>query len=103
MGSTTMAATSLALTVVLNRTSSIYAAFPNGACVTPGTRGPNPFRWTGFDDVSDNAPIVRPWNADWNAMNCHLPVAYRASFIAASIASAPEFPKKQRQELPPGI
>jgi len=36
--------------------------------------GGRPQLWTAFDAVSDSEPIVRPWNAPMNAMNCVRPV-----------------------------
>ena len=42
----------------------------------------------------DAAPKVRPWKAPRKAMMPGRPVTRRASFRAASTASAPELPKK---------
>ena len=49
-----------------------------------------------FEFVSDNDPIVRPWNAPSNAMIAGRPVWWRASLMAPSTASVPEFVRKTR-------
>jgi hypothetical protein len=50
-------------------------------------------------DVADSAPSVRPWNDPRNAMRLNRLLVYRASLIAASIASAPELLKNDRTHL----
>ena len=46
--------------------------------------------------VSDTLPKDRPWNEPIIAMMFCRPVAYRASLIAPSTASVPEFVRKLR-------
>src|SRR5436853_415206 len=67
-----------------------------------GTSGENPRRWTSFDPDNDIAPYVRPWNAPRKAMTRVRPVWKRASFSAASNASAPLLVKKTRLADGPG-
>jgi hypothetical protein len=61
--------------------------------VTSGAVGEKCSRWTALLAVSESAPSVRPWNPPTNARNLGRRVAYRASFMAASIDSAPELVK----------
>ena len=50
-------------------------------------------RLLGLLGVADSAPNVRPWNAPWTTTMSPPGLALRASFRAASTASAPEFEK----------
>ena len=59
---------------------------------TPGTSGANGARFAGWP-VADSAPSVRPWKPPSRATTPAFPVALRAYFNAASIASAPELQK----------
>src|SRR5581483_5853380 len=61
---------------------------------TEGRSGANPWRWADRLAVSESAPNVRPWNPPRNARKLGRRVAWRASFIALFIASAPELVKK---------
>src|SRR5438132_1007417 len=67
-----------------------------------GTSGENPRRCTSFDPDSDMAPYVRPWKAPRKAIARERPVCQRASFSAASSASAPLFVKNTRLDSLPG-
>ena len=67
-----------------------------------GTSGENPRRCTSFEPESDIAPYVRPWNAPRKAITRVRPVWKRASFKAASSASAPLFVKNTRLADGPG-
>ena len=65
---------------------------------TPGTSGSKGARYFSFQ-VSERAPIVRPWNAPSNAISSVRPEALpmrRANLMAASTLSVPEFVKKTR-------
>ena len=57
-----------------------------------GSSGSNAARFAGWP-VTESAPQVRPWNEPSSATTPCLPVALRAYFNAASIASAPELQK----------
>jgi hypothetical protein len=46
--------------------------------------------------VTASAPCVRPWNEPSSATTTGFPVAFRAHFSAASIASVPELQKNER-------
>ena len=59
---------------------------------TPGTRGSKATRLSGWP-VAARAPIVRPWKLPSRAITPGFPVALRAYFSAASIASVPELQK----------
>ena len=69
---------------------------PYGVCSTPGSSGPNPARYPALLAVSETLPYERPWNDPSIAMTYCRPVAYLASFSAASTASVPEFVRKLR-------
>ena len=58
-------------------------------CDTPGTMGKKRSLCTGLLAVIESAPNVRPWNAPTKPMKRFLPECHRASFMAASTASAP--------------
>jgi len=49
-----------------------------------------------------NPPYVRPWNAPRKAITAGRPVEWRASLIAPSTASVPEFDRNTRFLLGPG-
>ena len=65
------------------------------ANLNPGTTGPN---WSVifFCPVADIAPYVLPWKDFLKAIISDLPVALRASLIAASFASVPLLQKKAK-------
>ena len=46
--------------------------------------------------------MVRPWKLPKKAISLSRPVAYRASLIAPSMASAPELPNETRRGASPG-
>ena len=48
------------------------------------------------------ACAVRPWNDPEKTTTLGRPVAWRASFTAASVASAPELAKK-KESMPGGV
>ena len=62
---------------------------------TAGASGSNAARLAGWP-VAASAPCVRPWNEPSSATTTGFPVALRAHFSAASIASAPELQKNER-------
>ena len=61
-----------------------------------GSSGPKPARWRIFELVSESAPMVRPWKPPSKAMIPGRPVWKRASLMAPSTASVPEFVRKTR-------
>ena len=67
----------------------------------PGTSGSKPCWYFSFG-VADSAPSVRPWKAPRIVMMSTTSVArvsfayFRASLMAASLASVPELQKKAR-------
>ena len=67
-----------------------------------GATGRYPARCTALLDVRLIAPYVRPWNAPSKAISAGRRVALRASLIAPSTASVPEFVRKTRFLLGPG-
>ena len=62
---------------------------------TAGASGSHGARLPGWP-VAASAPCVRPWNEPSSATTTGFPVAFRAHFSAASIASAPELQKNAR-------
>jgi hypothetical protein len=58
----------------------------------PGTSGPKPSHFDGWP-VAESAPIVRPWKPPSSATIRGRAVVFRATFSAASFASAPELQK----------
>ena len=62
---------------------------------TVGASGSKGARLDGWP-VAARAPCVRPWNEPSRATTTGLPVAFRAHFSAAAIASVPELQKKAR-------
>ncbi len=83
IGSTMNAATS---PLMSSRSSAPRSL--NGISVVSGTRRPNPSRKCGLP-VTASEPIVSPWyDRSQYTMRCR-PVAARANFIAASLASVP--------------
>ncbi len=73
---------------------------PNGACSTPGNSGAKPSWYFAFDAVSVTLPYERPWKPPRNAITYCLPVLWRASLIAPSTASVPEFVRNERAGPP---
>jgi len=72
----------------------------SGATVRkPGTSGANGACLASCG-VADSAPKVRPWKAPWRTTTSPPARALRASFNAASTASAPEL---QKNTLPPRL
>src|SRR5204863_8289366 len=84
------AATSSGGVVRLKSTFSMKSRSPYGAWETSPSSGEKWRRWAGLDAVSERAPIERPWKQPKNAIIRGRLVMYRASLIAASIASVPE-------------
>ena len=70
------------------RVTSRAAMSPNGTTLKPGTGAPKP-RWKNAVSVADMPASVRPWKALRAARMPARPVRQRASFMAASTASAP--------------
>ncbi len=66
---------------------------PYGTKSQPGSSGLNGSRIAGLCVTASEA-MVLPWKPCSNATNRSRPVASRASLIAPSFASAPEFEKK---------
>ena len=66
----------------------------NGATNTPDGSTRWPDRYDVFEVVIAIVWWVRPWNDPENTMTFGRPVACRANFSAASVASAPELAKK---------
>ena len=67
------------------------SGYGNGAKWTPVSSGSKWARYLTLEEVSAMAPWVRPWKPPRNTTKVRRPVAILASFIVASIASAPEF------------
>ena len=69
----------------------------------PGSNGPNVARYSDFDAVIDTLPYDRPWKAPRNPITYCRPVWCRASLMAASTASVPEFVRNDRAGPPTGV
>ncbi len=74
----------------------------NGATNTPLGSGAYPARYPCFDVVIAIVRWLRPWKLPENTMTFGRPVACLANFTAASVASAPEFAKKN-ESMPSGV
>jgi hypothetical protein len=74
---------------------------PNGTYLKPGSSGSKPC-WYFSVGVAERAPMVRPWNAPRMVTMSTRSLAkvsfayFRASLIAASLASVPELQKNAR-------
>ena len=67
----------------------------NDVTKTPAGSGWYPARTPTFDVVIAIVRYVRPWKPPCTTITLGRPVAWRASFTAASVASAPELEKKK--------
>jgi hypothetical protein len=87
--------------VRLSTARSTAFTSPNATYLKPGTSGSKPC-WYFSLGVAESAPSVRPWKAPRMVMMSTTSVArvsfayFRASLIAASIASVPELQKNAR-------
>ena len=76
-------------------TAPAIASAVGSTATKPGTSGANGACLDSCG-VALSAPYVRPWNARWATTMSPPRLALRASFSAASTASAPEFVKNTR-------